>query len=265
MSGTTDPATEVYGLLKRIHVKGDSRGDQHLAKLFGVDAWSREFYEIIFSILDRLKLIEEVVSDLGLDDDHNLDFSNNIKAIRVVFSPTALQIPWNQSGGGISILGKGHHGTLLGIANSVRTRVSYPKLDADEIKDILASIDELLSWLVDLDQTEADFIRSALITGLKTFRTRLVHVEWMGWSYSIAGLHEVIAAYMALERQYPDPNAFPQAGAMALKMKPLLIQIWEKLGVTKDAVDRVDVIVRLYGLGRLAIDATKIVGYLTSS
>lgn len=262
MVGTTDPAREIVDICRQLGRPGDKRGDDYIAAKFGVDPWSRDFFEIVFSIVERLDHLRDIAADLEFDDDQLSEIKHHIEGVKSAFGRQSLASPWNNGGMGASLLSGSHVAAINVLSGPVRRKVSYPKLEKDEVDEIVGLIDALLSWLEDEQLSEKDFIRQGLIEGLKGMRIRLSRLEWLGWSYTVQSLRDVITAYMALEREFPDPQANPLAAAIEKKTLDLLEKVWVKTGQASEVRDRLGLIVEIYGAWAIARD-TGISGLLT--
>ena len=88
-----------------------------------------------------------------------------------------------------------HINPIKTLSYQIRQKVSYPKLDEDDRKELLAVVSELIEWLKEHQLKEQDFIRQAIVEGLEQFRFRLERFEWLGWGYTLGSLRDVVAAY----------------------------------------------------------------------
>jgi hypothetical protein len=57
----TDPARELAELCEAMRFSTNNHGETHLAALFSVDAWSPEFFQIIFTITERCRLVRKLI------------------------------------------------------------------------------------------------------------------------------------------------------------------------------------------------------------
>jgi hypothetical protein len=258
----TDPAREIADFCKSIPNGATKTGDRHLADVFGVEAWSREYLEILSTFMDRTDFLIQIISELSLDADQLHEAQSHVKALQKICTKDVLVKRWDDTSGGLKIINSPHTSAVSALSGLVRQRVQYPKLDEKEIADVLSQIDQLLTWLDQHQLGDQDFIRHALILGLRTFRTRLSRVGWLGWDCAYEGLREVVAAYMALERGVPVPSDNTSAAAALMMTGKLLKGVWDKAGRINDGLDKLDVPVRLYALYSGARDMG-VVGLIT--
>lgn len=262
MPTKTDPARELSDLIKSLHLQVDQRFDFGLAQLFGVNAWSSEFYQIIFTISSRIDELIALTDTLPLDDDHKAETQDGLRTIQQAFGPNGLQNNFNHS--------QRHYlspaqvtplSTLSGLVRPIRV---YPKLNDDEQAELLAMINELVGWLEAHQLSDQDFIREALLEGLGTLRFRLERINWLGWGYTLQGLRDVIAAYFALERGFPQDGSNPPAQAMLKHIGDFVRSFFEKAGFAKETVEIGDFMLKAYGTVQLLLAGqTTIVGLLT--
>jgi hypothetical protein len=147
----------------------------------------------------------------------------------------------------------------------VRQKVSYPKLSNDELTELLGQIDDLTTWLEEHQTKEQDFIRQAILDGVRQFRFRLERIGWFGWGYTLESLRDVIGAYMALERGLPAQGVDPVAEAVLKKVGAFVKDFYEKTKFAKDVVDTGDFMLRAYGAVSLLAHGGSVAGLLTSS
>lgn len=255
----TDPARELAEICVRLQGNADARGDDWLAAKFGVKAWSKEFYEIVFCIVERADFLISIINELDLDEDFKGEAAQHVEAVKTAFSQRALSSPWKVVGA--KAVDRENVQPLKMLAQTVRQKVSYPKLSDEEHDDLLADVDELIGWLEEHQIRDQDFIRQALLEGLKHFRFRLAHVGWLGWGYTLDSLREVIGAYMAMERGL-DPDVDPVAKAALQKVAAFVRDFYEKTKSFKDIVDTGDFLLRAYGAASLVSTTGGLAGLL---
>ena len=262
MTTLTDPAREFADLCTELAVGSHAAGDEFLANAFGVKAWSAEFYQIIFCIIERADGLISIIENLGLDDDHRQEAINHVEQIKQAFGKGSLTNQWSINGYGKSLLSPANVQPLKMLSIAVRSQISYPRLNDDELAETLELVREFENWLNDHQLADQDFIRQALIDGIKQFKFRLVKVKWYGWGYTIDSLREVIAAYKLLEGA-TDPEVSPDAEAMLRKGSKFLAAVLKKIGVAQDIVGGTDFILRAYGAINLIQHGTSVTGLLT--
>lgn len=130
---------------------------------------------------------------------------------------------------------------------SLQDRFGYARLTDQEITDIVIDIDQLLEWMHAHQLREQDFFRAAIIDGLILLRFRLVRLRWLGWSYTLVGLRDVIQAYLALSGSIVDQNQRPDGGAVLLKLSSFVSRIWKVARFAKEATETSTFMVEAYG------------------
>lgn len=259
----TDPARELAELCERLSSADGNRGDHFLASKFDVPAWSFEFYQIIFCIVQRIEMLEGIINDLDTDEDIKSDAIAHLGKIKSGFDYNCLATAWNQRGH--MYISRENFQAIKMLSSLVRERVSYPKLTAEETDEVLALVDNLISWLLEHQIKDNDFIRQALIDGLRQFKFRLEHLKWLGWGYTISSLRDVIGAYLALERGVGDPAQHPDASAVLLKTNSFLKEVYDRTKTAKDIYGVGDFLVKMYVYGSLAYHSKSIAGFITAA
>jgi len=250
----TDPARELADLCQSLYANQNAhKGADYLSDKFDVQPWSRDFYLVIFAILDRMKMVEALIDELGLDEDHKDEAVNHIRALAQAFDSGSMMRSWYDNGS--THLAPVNVQPLKMLSGMVRQRISYPKLAAEDVTLSLGEVDTLLEWLYEHQLAEHDFIRQALIEGLEQFSFRLGKLQWLGYGYTVASLREVISAYMALERSVTDLQARPDADAMMKKTAGVIRSVYERITIAKGAVETGDFMLKAYSTVALAVTA----------
>lgn len=262
MSAITDPARELADLCSELKGGGKATGSDFLASKFGVPAWSAEFFQIIFVITKRIDDLALIVQDLEMDDDFKREAISHLKAIKQAFTQAGLNNAWSTVEE--RFLNSTNIQPIKMLSPYVRKSINYPKLDKGEQAQLVLEIAELESWLKEHQIVEQDFIRQALLDGVSQFKFRLERVGWLGWGYTISSLRDVISAYMALERGFPDANISPDAGAILMKTKAAIGVVFEKMKFAKDAWETGDFALKAYGAASLMLQAHHVFGGLLS-
>ncbi|HBY43108.1 MAG TPA: hypothetical protein DEH03_05380 [Brevundimonas sp.] len=224
-------------------------GETFLAEKFGVQPWSKDFFQILFVIAERCALLQSIVETLEIDDDYRAGLVANIADIMEAFSSGSTRNPWQNYG--YTKVGEVNVGPLKAISGLVRQQVAYRKLSDDEIAELEEQVAALLTWLQEHQLAEQDFIRQSLMEGLEHMRFRMARLTWLGWGYTLESLREVIAAYMLLERSGVDPTQNPEAAAMLQKVGAVIKTLYEKVSAAKSVAETGDWLVRAYGAGSL--------------
>lgn len=259
----TDPAKELAELCRKLSDNTGQRGDDYLAAKFGVVAWSEEFYQIIFCIIERANFLEKIVKSLDADEDLIQQTINNIENIKLAFNRESLANRWDHNG--LKRLSESDVGPVRTLSISIRPQYAYPQFNAEELAEIIEHVNILESWLNEHQLVEQDFIRQAIIVGIRQFRFRLERIGWVGWAYTVNSLKEVIGAYFALEHKQSF-NSSPDTEAMLKKVKSAVETIYEKIKITKELVETGDFLLRIYGAAQLTmLSATKIAGLIEHS
>lgn len=245
MSNLTDPARELADICNRLRNKDESSpGSQVLASIFEVSGWSVEFYELVFTILKRIDQLKLIVGSLA---DVDLDIRDqaivHLDTIARAFSQEGLNNQWKHAS--THLISPEHVNPIRMLSSEVRRVHPLPQLTADDLKELVASVDELLGWLREHQINEQDFIRQAIIEGLEGFRFRVERVSWVGWGYTLDSLRNVIGAYLALDRGI-DPTQQPDGKAVLLKVEALLKIVFEKVGVVKDTFEKTNWLIEGY-------------------
>ena len=262
MTAMTDPARELVDLCLSLSKSTNKRGDKFLSESFGVDAWSPEFFQIIFAISQRIEYVRSLVLTLNMDEDIKEDAIRHLSTIRQAFSPNGLNNQWDHAVK--SFIDPVNVQPIKMLSSEIRKICPYPKLDDAERTELLEQVGELRSWLENFQLKEQDFIRAALLEGIKEFEFRLARLQWLGVGYTLQSLREVIAAYMALERGAPDLSAAPDADAILRKVKSITLKLFEKLNFAKDVVDTGDFVLKAYLVTTTYLAAPTVVSGLLS-
>lgn len=256
----TDPARELAELCEnlRTNLSADNvRGEVYLSERFGVEANSKAYFEILFTIAERVEEICQIINRLDLDQDYKDDLRAHVIQISGSFSAQSLRSPWSQIIN--TCLSRENVQPLKGLSGQVRQYVAYRKLNKSEIEEVNSDLDSLLSWLLEHQISENDFIRRALIEGLRRVRFRLKNLEWVGCGYALEGLKDVIHAYVMLERSGIDPVRNPDAEAMLKFTGGFITKTFAKLKTAKDVVDVGDLLLKAYGMVSLVQDGKPII------
>lgn len=264
MANLTDPAREIAEICARLDVPSGERGDEFLAKQFEVETWSRDFYLIVFCIVERIQFLKGIIEKLDIDSDFQAEAIQHVLAIQAAFHTSGFANAWNVHGQ--HHVGAANAQPLKMLSPMVRQLASYPSLDDDERADLLSDVNDLCSWLKEHQLREQDFIRQALIEGLEQLAFRIGRLKWVGWGYSLESLKEVIGAYFALERTNPTAADNPDAEAVLRKVSSFCKVFYEKAKFGKDVVEVGDFALRMYGAIAMARTLPEgVVGLLTQA
>lgn len=262
----TDPARELAELCENLRTNLSAenvRGEVYLSERFEVDVRSKDYFEILFTIAQRIEEVSNIISELDLDQDYKEDLKKHVASIAESFSAQSLRGPWSHVVN--SFLSRENVQPLKGLSGQVRQYAAYRKLNRSEIDDIRNDVDSLLGWLADHQISENDFIRQALIEGLNRVRFRLANLEWVGWGYALAGLKDVIGAYVMLERSGTNAASNPDAQAMLKLTGDFICKTFEKIKTAKDIVDVGDLLLKTYGVVSLIRDGKPVIAALLPS
>lgn len=263
MPGTTDPARELVDLFERIGQTSNVGGAEYLGSLIGASPWTVEFHQFVGVIIERIALLRSVVRSIDIDDDILASTMSNLAGLQSAFDGTCLTHPWSSAGG--TRLSVTNITAIKSLVPSVRAKLSYPRLTATEIAEVLELARTLETWLSEHQISEQDFIRQAILEGLRQFIFRMSHLEWLGWGYTVQSLRDVIGAYLALERGVDLPTS-PDADAVLKKVAAFVRRSSEIMNTARDTVDNVKLIVQAYGTYSLiSAGKTTISGFLTAS
>jgi hypothetical protein len=253
VAAQTDPAAELAKLLDSLSAPSDQRGGEYLAEKFGVEEWSVEFYQIIFSIVQRIEAVKGLLSSLDGFAHLAPEMNAHLDAMAQAFTSHGLRGAWKSYGS--AHVNSANIQPLKMCSAYLRGHVSYPDLTADEQAEIIKVAKGLLETLREHQLEENDFIRQALIEGIEAFVFRMERLRWLGWGYSLESLKNVVLAYVALDSGVADQNVTPIAAAMQKKLKAGLKSIFRSVGLAKDVVDRADFALKAYGAFTLAVQA----------
>lgn len=245
MPTITDPARELAELCETLSQYDNARGYSYLANRFNVNPWSAEFFQILFCIMERINFVEALVGRIDADDDVKAELIRGLRTMRSAFSESSLSTNW-KSPGGPDFLKPEYWRPIKALSGQVRRLAPVPKLNTGECDELIAQLDELVTWLNERQIVDQDFIRQALIDGLKQFRFRVEKMQWVGWGYTLAGLRDVIGAYLVLERGFGQVENSTNA-AILKKVGEFIKSAYSKLEAAKDAAETGDFILRVYG------------------
>ena len=209
----SDPALELAQLCDALSQPSPDRGDTYLAKRFGVEKWSGEFFAIVAAITDRISQVDAILVSEGVSGRPLETARQTFDSIRRAFARDAIVHAWKDTGAHCMTI-PCH--TLPGMSPIIARAHSYDIPTDVEQAEIVEQCKQLLDWLQTAQFNDRDFVRQCLIDGMKQFLFRVERIQWFGWGYSATSLKEVLAGYLLLERGL-DPISNPQAGA-ALKM-----------------------------------------------
>lgn len=241
----TDPAREMADLLNGLSKgKTNAAGDRYLAEKFRVEPWTPDFYRVLATIMTRLAELQKIVGELQLDDDHRAEMVGHIREIEQAFTPTGFQSSWSSYA--LDKISARNLQPLKMLSGQVRQRIAYPKLTDDEVGEVAADVEQLLAWLEEHQLAEHDFIRQALIEGLRDLLFRLERFEWLGWGYTVDALRDVVGAYLALERSGVDVNSNPDAAVILAKVGEVVRTVYSKLEAAKNIADIGDLVLKVF-------------------
>jgi len=263
MATLTDPAEELVDACERlIRANSNHSGEHALANAFGVEAWSKEYFQIIFCLVEQAERVLDALKAERPSEAMIERAQIHTNGVRQALSGPILSTPWNNAGSTRQLL-REHTPPIAMLSPTVARVSSYPKLSSEEIADLVADIDQLISWLTDHQLEEQDILRRALIDGLVVYRLRLARVGWLGWNYSADALRSTIGAYLALDRGQHTADTTPITEAALKLVGGLFSKLWGVAGVVHDATDRVGTAIKLYGMVTMVRDGTPIVAALT--
>lgn len=263
MADITDPAEEFANVCRALRSSANESGADFLAGKFQTQPWTHEFYQILFAIVERGHYLKEVIENLDGAEHIASQLKTNIDNILSAFRAQSLGGSWKNAAP--NYLGENNVGPVMVLSALIRPKISYPSLGPEERNEILQEVATLLGWLEDHQLQDRDFLRQAMIDGLKQFRFRLERVRWLGYGYALCSLKEVIGAYLALHRDYVDDGSMPMVGATLKKVEEGIRTIYQKAGVVKEFVETADFFVKAYGVAAMYVNASTggIAGLLT--
>ena len=258
----TDPAKELVDTLTELTDHGAQKFSGILVRDAEVEVWSKEFFLIIFEILNRIDFIISEVRLLPLDDDLKEDALESIDAIRAVFRGehllkyTSQDIANTVSGANLTVLKM--------LSPQIRQKISYKALNREEIKELVSDVRQLLNWLHEVQSEEYDFLRQAMIEGLEAFVFRLERLKWFGRGVTLESLKEVLLAYVALEGLITrDTNGDELQKAILAKCGATLQRTLKVFDIAKETTDKAGWALQAYGDVSAVLDGSStIVGLL---
>lgn len=245
MATQTDIARQYAEICEFLCVAGSNPGDAVVAARFGVEPWSKQFWEIVSFIVELADEICVLIDSLPLDEDIKNQARSHIQTSKIAFSKEGLVNHWSHAC--TQYLSPAQISPIKMLSGQIRAISAMPKFDEIEIQEILSEIDELIGWLKDHQLSDQDFIRQSLIEGLGKFRKKLANFGILGWGFTIESLREVISAYMILDRGFPADVDNPLAHGMLQKTGTFIKGVWEKAGTAKDTWETGDWVLRIVG------------------
>lgn len=257
----TDPVRELVGSLELLRGSSSAAGHKFLAEKFDVQEWSRDFYRLVYVILDRIEDVELLIQKLELFDDERKAALGHCSKLKPAFAQQSMISGWNTAG--LKHISSEHLGALKMLSPQIRKFASFNKPSGEELAEVIIAGTELKGWLEELQLSERDFVRQALISGLAEFLFRAERLQWLGYGYCMDSLREVITAYMALERGEIDPAVHPDISGALKRVEAFIKCAYSKLAGTKGAVETADWVLRAYGATTLLVERG-VVGLLAS-
>jgi len=251
LAALTDPARELVELLENIEFTSNRTGADHIARTMGVEAWSVEFHEILASIINRLELLRTIIRSLDMDQDFKDQVIGNVNSLQSGFDGGSLVSRWDQRGT-VHFITATNIAAIKSLSPLVRSKIKYPKLTDEEIGELVGLTDTLEEWLNERQLSEHDFIRQAILDGIKSFKFRLQRLRWLGWGYTVQSLRDVIGAYLALERGTTSKSN-PDAEAVLKKVAAWVRKVSETANVIQEKVDNVGLMLKAYGAYSLVV------------
>jgi len=245
----TDPIRELMDFAEIFTgvVKGHSESQVLLASVQSqIKIPASVFSEVISDTHNRLDVIEEIIPQLEeVDPDLRESALGALAKIRnlIEFCPYVINV-----GDARKAMSLSSTAPLRALSPIVRTRIAYPRITREERQIAQAEIAQLISWLEEHELHDKDFIRQALLVGLRRTNLRLSWFGWFGWIGTLASLREVVAAYMSLESMATTPGTNPDAEIVLRKTRAMISVVFDKLKVAKDVAD-----VGAYGVAAYAI------------
>lgn len=233
----SDLALDLADICSSFNAEGNIRGDDFLAKQFGTRVWSNEFMEILSEIRKRIARLEHLVNQLDLDAQIASDLKGACSSIARAFEVQALHTTWNTGGGGSQLLGRENWRVIRQASTSLRKINRYPRLSEQEVLEAVEETKTLLKWCVEHQIEQFDYLREAIIIGLRKFEFRLQHYRWLGWEYSLEPLKEIHHAYDWMGRKEVSPNDYPSYAAMNKLVGEFLAKKYGQILKIKNVAD----------------------------
>lgn len=258
-----DPARELAATLEKITEGPSVAVDSRIAQLAHVEPWSAEFFRVLFELINRFDFVEREIQAIELDEDIREEALNSLGSMRKVFSNK--NIMRHETNAIKPVLSASNLTIIRMLSRQIRDNVSYNAFSDQEKDEIIEDVSTLIDWLVGLQSEEKDFVRDALISGLKEFQFRMVRLEWFGSGYALQGIKDVIQAYLALEgaRHFSDDGA-ELTDAILKKSKSFIKKVVSFTHLAKETSEGAEWLLKVYGAVSAISDGTKgISGFLT--
>ena len=246
MATLTDPARELGEISKRLTGGGDAKGAKYLATAFEVEPWSTDFFKIVACILERTDLVEMIVRQSNMDDDHKENAVEELDGFRTAFAGTSLSGSWNTGGHGLTLMQR-HGRAIQFLSPIVRQVISYPQLTESEAEELITLIDRYLDEVALADE-EPEFIRRAITDGLRQFQFQLRHMGWMGAGYALAAFREVMLIYEFVHRQHPSSDNVDAVGVLR-GLGAIVAKFKERVDAAKGWADTAETVWKAYQVG----------------
>lgn len=259
----TDPAREFSDFVSSLTLGADEKFGIGLARMWDVEHCSASYYQIMFFVCQRVDQIRDLIDHTELDSDLAQEAKSSLGSIKTAFSSLGLENAWSYVHQ--QFLTRENIRTVSMLSGMLRSKISFPKLDPDEIDELSQMTKTLISELEDIQLYDSDFIRYAIINGLKSLLFRLERLQWIGWEFTAAGLREVIEAYYALQRGVPGNTQNPQAEAILRHVGAYLKKFYRKTETAKNVVETGDFLLKAYGAVSLVLGSGPIAGLLPSN
>ncbi len=117
----TDPARELAEICTELQENASAAGEIFLAGKFNVTQWSREFYQILFTIIERCDLLKKIVDTIDLDNDFREEVKSHVYQIECVFNADSMKQPWKNCG--LTYVSAVNVGPIKAISGLVRQKV----------------------------------------------------------------------------------------------------------------------------------------------
>ena len=210
MASLTDPATELSEIATRLAEGSPKRGAEYLATKFDVDPWSTGFFKIVACVFERADQVADIIKASDLDEHTRIIALKDLIGFKAGFTSASLVNPWSNAGHGLAAM-SGHGVRLSYLQSTVRPLISYPRLNQEEIDELIVLIKQYLGSLANTSD-EPLFVRQAIVDGLTAFKFQLEYVGWMGSGYLLSAFRNVIEIHQQSYEFYTrqancDPDA----------------------------------------------------------
>lgn len=256
----TDPASELAVVCQILSADYQHSAADFLALTFETTAYSREFFKVLFVIMEKIDELINIVDEIPIDISFIVTAKSMINEIALPLNPAGLQSSWN-SGRSTRISAQKHF-SLGMLSGYVKEKIRYPKLSEQESNELSIILDDLKSAIAQTDLNEVDFVRDAAINYIEESKFIVKRLHFFGWRYGIYSLKELVLLYFAVENMTKMPECSPQVIAFHQRLGAGLERLNQGFKVGRDWKDNFGILAISYGAGATLGNYLRAVGLL---